>query len=101
MYLEGAFAPNMRDGLFSLLRQAFDRAVVRNWVGDQVEEWGPKDMDAYIVGNNHLRSVLKVKGEEEGGCGEVVSRINAFGGLVHPFFGLVEAICAEVNPPAE
>lgn len=34
MYLEGTFAPNMRDGLFSWLRQAFDRAVVRNWVGD-------------------------------------------------------------------
>ncbi|KAM0710354.1 hypothetical protein Q7P35_002716 [Cladosporium inversicolor] len=98
MYLEGTFAPDMRDNLFSLLRQAFDRAVTRNWAGDEVEEWGPRDMDAYIVGNNHLRSVLKVKGEDEGGCGEVVDRINALGGLIHPFFGLVEAICAAANP---
>lgn len=98
MYLEGTFAPDMRDNLFSLLRQAFDRAVVRNWVGDEVEEWGPRDMDAYIVGNNHLRSVLKEQGEDEGGCGEVVNRINALGGLIHPFFGLVEAICTAANP---
>jgi hypothetical protein len=98
MYLEGTFAPDMRDNLFSLLRQAFDRAVVRNWVDDEVEEWGPRDMDAYIVGNNHMRSVLKIQGEDEGGCGEVVDRINALGGLVHPFFGLVEAICEAANP---
>jgi hypothetical protein len=65
MYLEGTFAPGMRDNLFSLLRQAFDRAVVRNWVDNEVEEWGPRDMDAYIVGNNHLRSVLREQGEDE------------------------------------
>lgn len=98
MYLDGLFAPDMRDNLFSLLRQAFDKAVTRNWVKDEVEEWGPRNLQAYIVGGNHLRSVLQVKGEDEGGCGEVVGRINAFGGLVHPFFGLVEALCDTFNP---
>jgi len=98
MYLDGTFAPDKRDDLFSLLRQAFDKAVVRNWAGDEVEEWGPKDMDAYVVGNNHLRSVLKVQGEYEGGCGEVVDRINSLGGLISPIFGLVEAICSMANP---
>jgi hypothetical protein len=54
---------------------------------DEIEEWGPKNMDACIVGNNHPRSVLRVKGEGEEGCGEVVDRVNALGGLVHLFFG--------------
>lgn len=101
MWLEGVFWDEAtRDGLVDILRQAFDKAIVREYVenGWQMYEWGPKDL--FVIrrsnqySNDHLRMVLRTKSESEDGCGDIISRILELGGLVSPLFGLVSVACA-------
>lgn len=96
MWLECSFYDvERRDPLVALLRQAFDRAVVREWEdsGLAMGEWGPKDMCTKAENGDHLRFVLRTKTESEEGCGDIISRILAMGELVSPVFGVVNIAC--------
>ena len=104
MWLEGTFwGEEVRDGLVDVLRQAFDRAVVRENSdnGYQMYEWGPKDLFAIRKSNEYaydtMRMVLRTKTESEDGCGDIASRILELGGLSSPLFGLVSVACATAD----
>lgn len=104
MWLEGTFwGEEVRDALVDVLRQAFDRAVVREYSdnGYQMYEWGPKDLFVIRKSNEYaydtMRMVLRTKGESEDGCGDIASRILELGGLISPLFGLVSVACATAD----
>lgn len=104
MWLEGTFwGEEVRDGLVDVLRQAFDRAVVREFhhSGKAMYEWGPKDLFVIRRSNEYaydtMRMILRTKGESEDGCGDIISRILELGGLVSPLFGLVSVACATAD----
>jgi hypothetical protein len=104
MWLEGTFwGEEVRDGLVDVLRQAFDRAVIRENSdnGFQMYEWGPKDLFAIRKSNEYaydtMRMVLRTKKESEDGCGNIASRILELGGLISPLFGLVSVACATAD----
>jgi hypothetical protein len=104
MWLEGTFwGEEVRDALVDVLRQAFDRAVVREYSdnGFQMYEWGPKDLFVIRKSNEYaydtMRMVLRTKGESEDGCGDIASRILELGGLISPLFGLVSVACATAD----
>jgi hypothetical protein len=104
MWLEGTFwGEEVRDALVDVLRQAFDRAVVREYSdnGFQMYEWGPKDLFVIRRSNEYaydtMRMVLRTKSESEDGCGDIASRILELGGLISPLFGLVSVACATAD----
>lgn len=101
MWLEGTFwGEEVRDALVDVLRQAFDRAVVREDAGNgfQMYEWGPKDLFVIRKSNDYaydtMRMFIRTKKESEDGCGDIASRILELGGLISPLFGLVSVACA-------
>jgi hypothetical protein len=100
MWLEGDYWEEaLRDEMVAVLRQAFDRAVVREYAdnGYQMYEWGPKDLFAVRKTGQSLRLVLRTQNESEDGCGDIVSRILEMGELVSPLFGLVSVACATAD----
>jgi hypothetical protein len=104
MWLGGTFwGEEIRDGLVDVLRQAFDKAVVRefHYSGSAMYEWGPKDLFAIRRSNEYaydtMRMVLRTKRESEDGCGDIASRILELGGLISPLFGLVSVACATAD----
>jgi hypothetical protein len=104
MWLEGTFwGEEVRDGLVDVLRQAFDRAVVREYSdnGFQMYEWGPKDLFVIRKSNEYaydtMRMFIRTRQESEDGCGDIISRILELGGLVSPLFGLVSVACASAD----
>jgi len=104
MWLEGTFwGEEVRDALVDVLRQAFDRAVVREFhhSGSAMYEWGPKDLFVIRRSNEYaydtMRMVLRTKRESEDGCGDIASRILELGGLISPLFGLVSVACATAD----
>jgi hypothetical protein len=104
MWLEGTFwGEEVRDGLVDVLRQAFDRAVVREFSDNtyQMYEWGPKDLFVIRRSNDYasdeMRMFIRTKQESEDGCGDILSRILELGGLVSPLFGLVSVACASAD----
>ena len=104
MWLEGTFwGEQVRDALVDVLRQAFDRAVVREFHHSEsaMYEWGPKDLFVIRRSNEYaydtMRMVLRTKSESEDGCGDIASRILELGGLISPLFGLVSVACATAD----
>lgn len=100
MWLEGDYwNETIRDEMVAVLRQAFDKAVVREYfnVDYAMYEWGPKDLFARHKGGDSLRMVMRTESESEDGCGDIVSRILELGGLVSPLFGIVSVGCATAD----
>lgn len=100
MWLEGKhWNAQLRDEMVEVLRQAFDRAVVREYSdnGFQMYEWGPKDLFALRKNGQYLRMTMRTRSESEEGCGDIVSRILELGGLISPLFGLISVACATAD----
>lgn len=101
MWLEGDYwDETIRDEMVAVLRQAFDKAVVREYYERNdysMYEWGPKDLFARHKGGDSLRMVMRTTSESEDGCGDIVSRILELGGLVSPLFGVVSVGCATAD----
>lgn len=96
MWLEGEFfGEERRDNLVGLLRQAFDRAIVRDQQTEKaMAEFGPKDLFAKHTNGDSLRMVMRTPQESEEGCGDIISRVLSLGELISPIFGLVSIACA-------
>jgi hypothetical protein len=65
------------DEMVAVLRQVFDRAVVREYADNdfQMYEWGPRDLFAVRKTGQSLRLVLRTQSESKGGCGDIVPMI--------------------------
>lgn len=96
MRLEGSFENvKTRDEIFAVLREAFDRSVVRDFPdnGFQMQESGPKHIFALTKDRDSLRAVISSRKESEEDCSDIVSRFMAHGELFSPMFGNVKVGC--------